>query len=85
MIVQTKVSLDRIASFFCLDDLKPDVIERLPRGSSDTAIEIIDGNFSWDLSTPSVTLKDINLKVHHGMRVAVCGTVGSGNSLESLQ
>ncbi|GKV44606.1 hypothetical protein SLEP1_g51770 [Rubroshorea leprosula] len=80
MIVQTKVSLDRIASFLCLDDLKPDVIERLPRGSSDTAIEIIDGNFSWDLSTPSVTLKDINLKVHHGMRVAVCGTVGSGKS-----
>ncbi|GLT83648.1 hypothetical protein SLE2022_019250 [Rubroshorea leprosula] len=80
MIVQTKVSLGRIASFFRLDDLKPDVIERLPRGSSDTAIEIIDGNFSWDLSTPSVTLKDINLKVHHGMRVAVCGTVGSGKS-----
>ncbi|GLT57466.1 hypothetical protein SLA2020_304340 [Shorea laevis] len=80
MIVQTKVSLGRIASFLRLDDLKPDVIERLPRGSSDTAIEIIDGNFSWDLSTPSVTLKDINLKVHHGMRVAVCGTVGSGKS-----
>ncbi|GLT83654.1 hypothetical protein SLE2022_019310 [Rubroshorea leprosula] len=80
MIVQTKVSLGRIASFLHLDDLKPDVIERLPRGSSDTAIEIIDGNFSWDLSTPSVTLKDINLKVHHGMRVAVCGTAGSGKS-----
>ncbi|GLT57463.1 hypothetical protein SLA2020_304330 [Shorea laevis] len=80
MIVQTKVSLGRIASFLRLDDLKLDVIERLPRGSSDTAIEIIDGNFSWDLSTPSVTLKDINLKVHHGVRVAVCGTVGSGKS-----
>ncbi|GLT83652.1 hypothetical protein SLE2022_019290 [Rubroshorea leprosula] len=33
-------------------ECRPDVIERLPRGSSDTAIEIIDGNFSWDLSTP---------------------------------
>ena len=56
------------------------MIERLPRGSSDTEIEIIDGNFSWDLSSLNPTLKDINLKVQHGMRVAVCGTVGSGKS-----
>jgi ATP-binding cassette subfamily C (CFTR/MRP) protein 2 len=80
MIVQTKVSLNRIASFLCLDDLQSDVIEKLPRGSSNTAIEIIDGNFSWELSSPNPTLKDINFKVQHGMRVAVCGTVGSGKS-----
>ncbi|XVF03649.1 hypothetical protein REPUB_Repub05bG0011300 [Reevesia pubescens] len=80
MIAQTKVSLDRIASFLRLDDLQPDVIEKLPRGSSDTTIEIVDGNFSWDLSSSTATLRDINLKVLHGMRVAVCGTVGSGKS-----
>ncbi|XP_061993227.1 ABC transporter C family member 3-like isoform X1 [Rosa rugosa] len=80
MIAQTKVSLDRIASFLSLDELKPDVIEKLPRGSSDTAIEILDANFSWELSSPNPTLKDINLKVSHGMKVAVCGTVGSGKS-----
>jgi ATP-binding cassette subfamily C (CFTR/MRP) protein 2 len=60
--------------------LQSDVVERLPRGSSDTAIEIIDGNFSWELSSPNPTLKDINLKVKNGLRVAVCGTVGSGKS-----
>ncbi|KAA3486882.1 ABC transporter C family member 3-like isoform X1 [Gossypium australe] len=80
MIVQTKVSLDRIATFLRLDDLQPNAMEKLPRGSSNTAIEIVDGNFSWDLSSSSPTLKDINLKVFHGMRVAVCGTVGSGKS-----
>ncbi|KAK8639147.1 hypothetical protein V6N13_137540 [Hibiscus sabdariffa] len=80
MMVQTKVSLDRIASLLRLDDLQPDVMEKLPIGSSDIAIEIIDGNFSWDLSSPTPTLKDLNLKVFHGMRVAVCGTVGSGKS-----
>ncbi|KAG5254677.1 ABC transporter family member [Salix suchowensis] len=79
MIVQTKVSLDRIASFISLDDLKNDV-EKLPKGSSDTAVEILDGDFSWDVSSPSATLKNINLKVLHGMRVAICGTVGSGKS-----
>ncbi|XAR56775.1 Xenobiotic-transporting ATPase [Bertholletia excelsa] len=80
MIVQTKVSLDRISSFLCLEDLQTDVIERLPKSISEKAIEIIDGNFSWDLSSPNPTLKDINISVPHGMRVAVCGTVGSGKS-----
>ncbi|OMO98911.1 hypothetical protein COLO4_13638 [Corchorus olitorius] len=80
MIAQTKVSLDRIAAFLRLDDLQPDVVEKLQRGSSDTAVEIVDGKFSWDLSSSTATLKDINLKIFHGMRVAVCGTVGSGKS-----
>lgn len=80
MIAQTKVSLDRIASFLRLDDLPTDVVENLPRGSSDTAIEVVDGNFSWDLSSPNPTLQNINLRVSHGMRVAICGTVGSGKS-----
>ncbi|KAK9932353.1 hypothetical protein M0R45_019593 [Rubus argutus] len=48
-----KVSLDRIASFLRLDELNPDAIENLPRGSSGTAIEIRDANFSWDLSSPT--------------------------------
>ncbi|XP_023535621.1 ABC transporter C family member 3-like [Cucurbita pepo subsp. pepo] len=81
MVVQTKVSLDRIVSFLRLDDLQSDIIERLPRGSSTTAVEIINGNFSWDdSSSKNPTLQDINVKVELGMRVAVCGTVGSGKS-----
>ncbi|KAL8462296.1 hypothetical protein ACS0TY_033372 [Phlomoides rotata] len=79
-IVQTKVSLDRIASFLSLDDLQPDLVEKFPRSSSETALEVIDGNFSWDESSPTSTLKDINFRVSHGMRVAICGTVGSGKS-----
>lgn len=80
MIVQTKVSLDRIASFLRLDDLQADVIEKLPRGVSDTAIDVVNGTFSWEVSAPNPSLRDINVKVLHGMRVAVCGTVGSGKS-----
>ncbi|KAF8409705.1 hypothetical protein HHK36_005784 [Tetracentron sinense] len=76
----TKVSLDRIASFLRLDDLRPDVIEKLPMGSSEVAIEIIQGNFSWDISSPNSTLKNLNIRICHGMRVAICGTVGSGKS-----
>ncbi|KAL9238615.1 hypothetical protein vseg_013011 [Gypsophila vaccaria] len=80
MLIQTKVSLDRIASFMCLDDLDPNTVKRLPKADSEVAVEICGGNFSWDPSVPRPTLKDINLVVHHGMRVAVCGTVGSGKS-----
>ncbi|KAI4294946.1 hypothetical protein MLD38_040781 [Melastoma candidum] len=80
MIAQTKVSLDRISSFLRLDNLQNDAVERLPWNAIDSAVEITDGNFSWDLSLPVPTLKCINLKVRNGMKVAVCGTVGSGKS-----
>lgn len=81
MIIQTKVSLDRIAAFLSLDDLPSDSIEKLSSGSTETAIEIVNGNFSWDLSSSTIPfLKEINLVVSHGMRVAICGPVGSGKS-----
>ncbi|XP_051125418.1 LOW QUALITY PROTEIN: ABC transporter C family member 3-like [Andrographis paniculata] len=80
MIVQTKVSVDRVAAFLSQDDLQPEIVEKLPYSSSEAAVEIVGGNFQWDKSSPEPTLKDINLKVSHGMRIAICGTVGSGKS-----
>ncbi|XP_043688420.1 ABC transporter C family member 3-like isoform X1 [Telopea speciosissima] len=80
MVVQTKISLDRIASYLSLDDLHPNTVQNLPRDAIKVAIEIVNGNFSWDLHSPNLTLKDLNLCVYRGMRVAVCGSVGSGKS-----
>ncbi|KAH7653131.1 Xenobiotic-transporting ATPase protein [Dioscorea alata] len=80
MVIQTKVSLDRISSFLCLEDLEPDVVQRLPPGSSEVAVEVTNGCFSWELTSENPTLKDLNFQVLQGMRVAVCGTVGSGKS-----
>jgi ABC-type multidrug transport system fused ATPase/permease subunit len=80
MVIQTKVSLDRIASFLCLEELPTDAVQRLPNGSSDVAIEVTNGCFSWDASPELPTLKDLNFQAQQGMRVAVCGTVGSGKS-----
>ncbi|XP_011095520.1 ABC transporter C family member 3-like [Sesamum indicum] len=80
MIVQTRVSLDRVASFLSLDELQPDVVEKLPVSNSEIALEITDGSFVWNVSSPTPTLEDINFKVSRGMRVAICGTVGSGKS-----
>ncbi|XP_043704666.1 ABC transporter C family member 3-like isoform X8 [Telopea speciosissima] len=80
MVVQTKVSLSRIVSFLCLDDLHLNIVQKLPRESSKVVVEIVKGNFSWDLHSPNLTLKDINFQVHCGMKVAVCGSIGSGKS-----
>ncbi|MFS7928216.1 putative ABC-type xenobiotic transporter [Helianthus anomalus] len=80
MIVQTKVSLDRIASFLSLSELDSGLVEIVPRGSSDMSVEIVDGKFSWDVTSCNPTLSDVNLKVFHRMKVAVCGPVGSGKS-----
>ncbi|XP_042521320.1 ABC transporter C family member 3-like [Macadamia integrifolia] len=80
MVIQTKVSLDMIVSFLCLDEFHPNIIQKLPRDSAQVAIEIVEGNFAWDLHSPTLTLKYLNFQVYHSMRVAICGSVGSGKS-----
>ncbi|KAK1668174.1 hypothetical protein QYE76_056333 [Lolium multiflorum] len=79
-MIQTKVSLDRIASFLCLEEFPADAVQRLSSGSSDVAIEVSNGCFSWNASPEMPTLKDLNFQARQGMHVAVCGTVGSGKS-----
>ncbi|KAJ1685309.1 hypothetical protein LUZ63_016699 [Rhynchospora breviuscula] len=80
VLIQAKVSLDRISSFLCLEDLPNDVVHRAPGGCSEVAVEIRNGTFSWVSEGEVPTLEDLNLRVFHGMNVAVCGVVGSGKS-----
>ncbi|XP_042486788.1 ABC transporter C family member 3-like [Macadamia integrifolia] len=81
MTVQTKISLDRIASFLCLDVLHLNILQKLPiQDSAKIAVEIVNGNFSWDLHSHNLTLKNLNFQVYRGMCVAICGPVGSGKS-----
>lgn len=79
-MAQTKVSLDRLSCFLLEEELQEDATTVLPQGVSNIAIEIKDSEFSWDPSSSRPTLSEINMKVEKGMRVAVCGTVGSGKS-----
>ncbi|XP_057820877.2 putative ABC transporter C family member 15 isoform X1 [Cryptomeria japonica] len=80
MIAQTKVSLDRIASFLQQEELQQDAVEEVSKDLSDIAIEIQEGVFSWDPAAPSPTIRGLDVQIKKGMRVAVCGTVGSGKS-----
>ncbi|KAI3956943.1 hypothetical protein MKX01_000977 [Papaver californicum] len=67
-----------VSCFLRQKDVEANYIKQLP-STSKVAIDIKNGNFSWSsLETP--TLKDISLQVVSGMKVGVCGTVGSGKS-----
>ncbi|CAA7390602.1 unnamed protein product [Spirodela intermedia] len=80
MIAQTRVSVDRISGFLLEEELQEDATVFVPRASTDMAVEIKDGEFRWNPSSSRPTLSGIQLRVGRGMRVAICGVVGSGKS-----
>ncbi|XP_031277497.1 putative ABC transporter C family member 15 [Pistacia vera] len=80
VIAQAKVSADRIASFLQEDEIQQDAIDYVRKEESDYEVDIENGKFSWTSELSSPTLDGIQLKVSKGMKVAICGTVGSGKS-----
>uniref|UniRef100_A0A7N0TIL3 ABC-type xenobiotic transporter n=1 Tax=Kalanchoe fedtschenkoi TaxID=63787 RepID=A0A7N0TIL3_KALFE len=80
VIAQGKVSIDRIASFLQEDEIQGNSVEFIPNEETDTAINIENGVFSWSKESNEPTLRDIQLNAKKGMKVAICGTVGSGKS-----
>lgn len=80
MMAQTKVSLDRISGFLQEEELQDDATIVLPKGLTNVAIEIKNGEFCWDPSSSNSTLSGIQMRAEKGMRVAVCGIVGAGKS-----
>lgn len=79
-LAQGKVSADRIASYFQEDEMKLDAVQVFPKTETEFAVEIDHGKFSWDPESRHPTLDGIQLSVRRGMKVAICGTVGSGKS-----
>ncbi|XP_006652712.1 ABC transporter C family member 9 isoform X2 [Oryza brachyantha] len=80
VFAQGKVSADRVAKYLQEEELKYDAVIEVPRNDTEYDVEIDHGIFSWELETTSPTLKDVELKVKRGMKVAICGMVGSGKS-----
>ncbi|KAF8013832.1 hypothetical protein BT93_I1633 [Corymbia citriodora subsp. variegata] len=80
VIAQGKVSADRVSSYLQEDEIQHDAIEYIPKNQAQFDIEIINATFSWNLDLNTPTLNNIELKVKRGMKVAICGMVGSGKS-----
>ncbi|KAD5960457.1 hypothetical protein R6Q59_013564 [Mikania micrantha] len=80
VIAQGKVSADRVASYLQEEEIEPDTVEFVPRNLTEFDVEIENGRFSWDPDSRSPNLDQIQLQVKRGMKVAICGTVGSGKS-----
>ncbi|KAJ4973567.1 hypothetical protein NE237_006741 [Protea cynaroides] len=83
MIVQTKVSIDRIQNFIREEDQKT-VEYNSTTKESDVAIEIETGEYTWETSNtismkPTIKISE-RMKITKGDKVAVCGSVGSGKS-----
>ncbi|ERN02621.1 hypothetical protein AMTR_s00263p00013420, partial [Amborella trichopoda] len=80
ILIQVKISLDRLDRFLLDDELRPENVKRYPVQETEYNIRIRGGNFSWDPDSHDHTLRDVNLEVIKGKKVAVCGPVGAGKS-----
>ncbi|GER54532.1 ABC transporter family protein [Striga asiatica] len=84
VIAQGKVSVDRISTYLQEDEIKPDAVDFVrdgcQTGQMGFDVEIDGGKFSWDMDLENPTLDGIRLRVKKGMKVAICGAVGSGKS-----
>ncbi|XP_062014713.1 ABC transporter C family member 8-like [Rosa rugosa] len=81
VMIQVKVSFDRL-NFFLLDnELKDSEIRKVPSQNSDESLKIESGTFSWNPELTTIpTLRDVNLEVKWEQKIAVCGPVGAGKS-----
>ena len=81
IVLQSKLSLNRIQAFLQSEELDMTHIKRLPHDDKSTqfSIQVRSANFSYSKEQLPV-LKDINLELLPGSLVAVVGPVGSGKS-----
>ncbi|CAO2838698.1 unnamed protein product [Amaranthus hypochondriacus] len=82
VVIHARVSFARIVKFLAVPELQ---IENVRKANSMTninghAIVMKSANLSWEMNPSKATLRDINLNVNPGEKVALCGEVGSGKS-----
>ncbi|KAF2301974.1 hypothetical protein GH714_031105 [Hevea brasiliensis] len=79
-MIQVRVSLDRINTFLLGDELKNESLRTISSHNSDKSVRIQGGKFSWDPELMMPTLREVNLDVKWGQKIAICGPVGAGKS-----
>ncbi|KAM0894855.1 hypothetical protein ACQ4PT_024288 [Festuca glaucescens] len=79
VVIQAKVAFTRISKFLDAPELNGQVRKKYYAGI-DYPIAMNLCSFSWDENPSKAILKNINLVVKGGEKVAICGEVGSGKS-----
>ncbi|KAM4076205.1 hypothetical protein ACJW30_12G045300 [Castanea mollissima] len=81
VVIQAKVAFARIVKFLEAPELQNSHVQQIcDMESVDHSIFINSAEFSWEENLSKPTLRDLNLEVRLGEKVAVCGEVGSGKS-----
>ncbi|KAL2542131.1 ABC transporter C family member 10 [Abeliophyllum distichum] len=81
VVIQAKVSFARIVKFLQAPELESEKVRmKSDVPNIEQSIFIKSANLSWDETPSKSTLRNINLEVKPGEKIAICGEVGSGKS-----
>ncbi|KAH9625392.1 hypothetical protein KSS87_011463 [Heliosperma pusillum] len=80
-VIQARVAFERIVEFLETPELQTEKVRKKRNVDNvNHAVLMKSANLSWETSPSKPTLRNINLEVRVGEKVAICGEVGSGKS-----
>ncbi|XP_074291639.1 ABC transporter C family member 10-like [Silene latifolia] len=81
VVIQARVAFERIVEFLEAPELQTEKVRKKRNVDNvNHAVLMKSANLSWEINPSKPTLRDINLEVRVGEKVAICGEVGSGKS-----